>query len=229
MRVDSSQPPERWLLYSGNYQPVLTRVLKQHTPPGGYCLDIGANLGFYTINLAQWVGPAGHVAAFEANPAMVERVQDNIALNQFSNVMVVSAAVHSEPGSLEFYISHSPGKSSVHEIGNPLNKIVVPAVTIDDYVSDHDWPRLDVIKIDIEGNDCQALLGSSKTLARFLPFIVFEYKHTTPPPIAQAVFALLATLDYELWSVSSNGKRLTFNLQTSGLIDNDIMCVPPAR
>lgn len=69
MQPDSRQPAERWLLYSGNYQPALTLILKQRTPSGGYCLDIGANLGFYTIKFARWAGPTGRVVAFEANPA----------------------------------------------------------------------------------------------------------------------------------------------------------------
>jgi len=57
MTLDSRQDAERWLLFSGNYQPALTAFLKRHTPPGGTCLDVGANLGFYTLNFAQWAGP----------------------------------------------------------------------------------------------------------------------------------------------------------------------------
>ena len=50
-----------------------------------------------------------------------------------------------------------------------MSTIVVPAITLDDYAADHASPRLDVIKMDIEGNDCQALLGAAKRLLSFDP------------------------------------------------------------
>jgi len=229
MVVDSNQAAERWLLYSGNYQPALTFILQQHSPPGGYCLDIGANLGFYTIKFGQWVGGTGYVAAFEANAAMVERIQDNVALNGFSQVTVVSAAVHSQPGQVEFFVSSDPGKSSVNQIDKATKKIVVPAIVIDEYVSEHHLPRLDVIKMDIEGNDCNALLGAVNTLTHFRPFLVFEYKNTTPPEIADRAFSLLADLDYQLYSLSRNGEQLRFDWKTSRLTQTDIICIPADR
>jgi FkbM family methyltransferase len=226
MLVDSNQPAERWLLYSGNYQPALTHILRQHTPAGGYCLDIGANLGFYTLKFARWAGLAGQVVAFEANPAMVERIAQNVALNGYSHVNVVSAAVHNQPGSIEFYVSSSPGKSSVNQIDNAVKKITVPALTIDEFISERAWPRLDVVKIDIEGNDCNALLGACQTLDRFRPFVVFEYKRAVLPQIAQEAFGLLASLKYQLWSLSPGGKRLRFDWQSSVLAHSDIICTP---
>lgn len=227
--VDSNQPAERWLLFSGNYQPALTHILQQHTPPGGCCLDIGANLGFYTVKLARWVGAAGRVAAFEPNPAMLDRIERNVALNQFAQVEVVNAAIHHQSGHIEFYISSSPGKSSVNPIVNAVTKTIVPALTIDEYMAAQDWPRLDVIKMDIEGNDCNALSGARDTLARFRPLLVFEYKRTTPPQVAQAAFTLLASLEYQVWSLSSQGERLRFDWQTSELAQTDIVCVPSGR
>ena len=225
MYVDSRAGNERWILYSGNYQPAVTHILKQHIPPGSYCLDIGANLGFYTISMAHWVGPQGHVTAFEANPAMVKRIAQNVALNRYQTVNIVGAAVNNEPGNVEFFISENPGKSSLRQIRSAVSKIVVPGITIDEYVSGHPFARLDVIKLDVEGNDCQALLGGSQTLARFRPFVLFEYKHTTTSEIAQAAFALLANLDYQLWSLSPTGNRQPIDPPGPLLVDADIVCV----
>src|SRR5579864_4839386 len=202
MFLDSQQSAERWLMFSGNYQPALTAALKAYVPPGGYCLDIGANLGFYTLKFARWVGRNGQVAAFEANPTLVERIRINMELNHFSNISVVSAAVHNQSGQVEFYISPNPGKSSVNPMGNAIQKLVVPAVTIDEYVANVGWPRLDIIKMDIEGNDCTALLGARQTLTHFRPVLAFEYKSTTPPDTSREAFALLTGLNYTLWSLS---------------------------
>jgi FkbM family methyltransferase len=226
LAVDSRKPAERWLLFSGNYQPAITRALKQFTPAGGSCLDVGANLGFYTVELAHWVQTRGRVIAFEANPEMVDRVERNVALNSFAHVSVVSAAVHRYPGEIEFNVSASPGKSSTQPIEDPIDTLVVPSITIDGYLADHPIARLDVIKIDIEGSDCHALLGAAETLARFRPVIVFEFKATTPQAIAADAVGLLATLDYELWALSPTGRRRRFDVRVSR--DTDVLCVPPS-
>lgn len=226
MYLDSRQPAERWLLYSGNYQPALTATLKQYTPPGGCCLDVGANLGFYTIQFGQWVGSAGRVVAFEANPTLVEHIERNITLNAFEHVSVVSAAVYDQPGEIAFHISGSPGKSSIYAIDQAVETRVVPAITLDGYLSEHALPRLDVIKMDIEGTDCQALLGAAETLTRFRPLLVFEYKPSTPPEIAAEAVRLLASLGYRLWALSRAGERRPFDPQTT--TDTDVLCIPPA-
>jgi len=229
LNLDSTQPAERWLLYSGNYQPALTAALKEYVKPGAYCLDVGANLGFYTVMFAQWAGQTGHVVGFEANPTMVQRAQKNIDLNQFAHAEVVNAAVHNKAETIAFFVSSSPGKSSINAIDNPVEKIVMQSITLDDFVIARRWPRLDLIKIDIEGNDCNAILGASRILAQFHPVMAFEYKATTPIEAANAVFALLSGLGYTLQMVRRNGQRIPFNEQSARLADVDILCVPPGR
>lgn len=227
MLVDSRQPAERWLLYAGNYQPALTAILKRHTPPGGCCLDVGANLGYYAVQFGQWVGSAGRVVAFEANPVLVARIRHNVLVNAFQHVSIVSAAVSDQPGEIEFHIASSPGKSSVQAIDGEVATLVVPAITLDGYLSEYPLPRLDVIKMDIEGSDCQALLGAAATLQRFRPLIVFEYKPSTPPEIAADAIRLLTNFGYGLWALARSGERRPFDLHTT--TDTDVLCVPPAR
>lgn len=223
MRLNNQEPAERWLLFSGNYQPAVTHFLKEVTPMNGYCLDVGANLGFYTLKMAQWVGARGHVAAFEANPHMASRVRDNIALNRFSQAEVIEAAVHDVPGELEFYISTDPGKSSIYPVRDAVRKLVVKAVTLDDFLQD--WPRLDVIKMDIEGNDCLGLYGGRKAIQRFRPHIVFEYHFKTPANQSQALFELLHELKYDLRSLDKAGRLAVFDA-TSEQGHTDVICIP---
>src|SRR5690606_17148968 len=105
MRLDTRIAAERWLMVSGVYHPALTRAFRRHVPVGGYCLDAGANLGYFTLRFAHWVGPAGRVAAFEPNPAMVERIRQNVDVNSFRNVEIVLKAVHDRVGQVEFYVA----------------------------------------------------------------------------------------------------------------------------
>lgn len=212
MTIDSRQPAERWLLFAGNYQPALTAFLKRHTPPGGIALDVGANLGFYTLQFARWVGPQGRVAAFEANPALVTRIRGDLAANGFDHVAVIADPVHARIEPVSFYIAPNAGKSSIHarQVSAPVQTIACTATTIDATAAAQGWERLDIIKIDIEGNDCNALLGARDTLARFLPVIVFEYWYSTPPDVAEPAFALLDRLGYRLEALQRNGQRGPF-------------------
>jgi FkbM family methyltransferase len=231
LHVDSNDPTERWLLYAGNYQPALTHLLQTHTPVEGYCMDIGANLGFYALKFARWVGAQGRVAAFEANPWLANRIQENTRLNGFTQVDVVANAVHHEAGEITFYVSDSLGKSSVMaaHVPRPAQTLLVPAITLDTYLQQQGWERLDVLKLDIEGNDCHALLGAREALARFRPFIVFEFWYNTPSEITEAVFDLLKSLNYSLSYLLLDGRQIPFDRQqrTDGHVD--VVCLPPSN
>lgn len=228
LSLDSRQSAERWIIYSGNYQPAVTQILRQYTKPGDFCLDVGANLGFYTIKLGRWVLPGGKVAAFEANPSMINRIRQNIALNNFTHVSVIQKAIHNKLGTSSFYIRADPGKSSIHghRATESDQQITVETLTIDEFIAQSRWDRLDIIKIDIEGNDCNALLGAAQALRCFRPFIVFEYARDTPPETADAAFSLLAALDYGVQVLHANGELAPFDWRTLQKKHVDVICRP---
>jgi FkbM family methyltransferase len=228
LALDSRHAAERWLMYAGDYQPALTAVLKQRTRPGYFCLDIGANLGFYTIKFGRWVLPGGRVAAFEANPVLAGRIAHNADLNRFSHVSVIDRAVHNQPGPLTFYVASSPGKSSIdsRRVSDPAQQITVQAITVDEFMAESGWQRLDVIKLDIEGNDCNALLGAQRALKRFQPFIVFEYWYNTPPATAEAAFSLLTNLGYKLHVLVPDGQQSLFDWRALHSGHCDVICDP---
>jgi len=193
--VDTRIPYERNVFWVGDAQRGLTYTLRQHTPAGAYCLDVGANIGFYALKLARWAGANGRVASFEPDPNAQKRLRHNLSLNPDLQVTVIPKAVYAQAGKLEFHVAES-GLSSVEQIAGAVENITVEATTIDDFMREVGWTRLDVIKIDIEGSDHSALVGARETLRRFRPFLVFEggaeSEHT------EAAFALLAELGYTL-------------------------------
>lgn len=208
MHLDSRNGTERALLFFGDYTSSVSDFLKTHTPPGGYCLDIGSNLGFYALHLARWAGSTGKVAAFEANPAMIEKIQQNLSLNAFSNIELVPKAVHHQKTTLQFNLNTDPAKSSLYRKDETAHTITVETITIDDYVQS--WPRLDVIKIDIEGNDCHALLGARQSLERFHPPVIFELQPWTPHPEREAALEMLQNLGYSLFVLENDSRRNPF-------------------
>jgi FkbM family methyltransferase len=226
--IDSHKPSERELLFVGDRHRGLTWLLRQHTVPGAYCLDVGANLGFYALKLAHWAGPQGRVAAFEANPALLTRIEQNRALNHLENIDIVPQAVTRVGGTTtRFYIAANPELSSITPQSQAEQEIEVKTTSIDEYIAQHQWPRLDVIKMDIEGHDCAALLGACTSIARWRPFIAFEYAYDTDTETARAAFDLLADNGYTLQALTLKTGQLGAIDWRQGAGSKDVICVPP--
>src|SRR5215207_10049861 len=134
MRIDTRQPPERGIFFAGDRHRAVTTAMRQHVPPGAFCMDIGANIGFYTLKLAHFAGAAGRVAAFEANPNLIKRIQENIALNHINTVDIVPKAVSQTEGQVQFYVAANSELSSLDYSEHAQEHITVEAVTIDTYV-----------------------------------------------------------------------------------------------
>ena len=227
--VNTGVQHERYIMFRGINQPALEHVLRQRTKPRAHCLDIGVLHGLFTLKFARWAGPEGKVISVEANPTFVARLNESIALNGFDNIEQIHAAVHNQPGDIEFLIAHQPGQSSIHAhmVKDMLQeKITVPAIVIDDLIAEKGWDRLDVIKVDIEGNDCTALLGARQAIARFKPFIAFEW-HESDPDIIAAVQDFLTNLGYRFEYLMMSGERGPFHWKRNGDRLFDVLCFPP--
>lgn len=134
------------------------RLIAAYLPAGGTFVDIGANCGLYTVFGARAAGPKGRVLAIEPLPQMAERTALNVALNGLDNVTLVHGAVGPEEGTLTFHaLPHQLGQSSMIEVPGsvPLKVQVRPLLAL---VKEAGIQRIDVLKIDVEGYEDQALL-----------------------------------------------------------------------
>jgi FkbM family methyltransferase len=146
---------------------------------------------------------------------MVERIRAHVALNEFETVTVIDRPAHLYEHEIPFTILSDPGKSSLYagETPGAVETLMLPAVKVDTVVAEQGWTRLDAIKMDIEGHDCYGLLSARETLARFRPFIVFEYWYITVPEVAEQAFRLLADLGYSLQGLRPDGVEVPFDWQ----------------
>jgi tRNA G37 N-methylase Trm5 len=76
----------------GSFEPAETELMRQRVRPGATVLDIGANIGYFTLLMARCVGPSGHVYAFEPEPKNFELLQHNVRRNNYANVTCGQAA-----------------------------------------------------------------------------------------------------------------------------------------
>lgn len=146
------------------------------TKPGMQVIDVGANVGFYTILLGKFVGPTGHVWSFEPFPPAVNYIKQNVELNLLSNITIVEKAVAEKTGMLDFNV-FPEGCDVYNSLGatnrpeeklQAVRKISVAVTSIDDIADDIGIKKIDLIKIDVEGAEERVLRGA-KNIIRFSP------------------------------------------------------------
>lgn len=149
-----------------SWNPVEYGAFRASVRPGDVVLDIGANAGAYTVLFAQWVGPRGHVFAFEPVPSIARALAAQVALNDLSHrVTIVEAAAGASAGRSTLV---APGLTGLNRRPAPGeltgNRIEVPVLTIDEICSSAGVSP-DVIKIDVEGTELEAFRGAARTIA----------------------------------------------------------------
>ncbi|CAN1500362.1 fkbM_fam, methyltransferase, FkbM family [Burkholderiaceae bacterium] len=145
-------------VWSDRYERTLFRKGIQ---PGMVVVDIGANIGIYTIFFARLVGIHGKVLAFEPDPKNFKFLKKNVA--QLSQVIACHAAVGSSSGSIALYLS--PELNVDHQIfdaGDARKSIEVPLFSLDDYFQS--GRRIDWIKLDVQGAELMVLQGAQRTI-----------------------------------------------------------------
>jgi FkbM family methyltransferase len=187
----------RWL---GTYEPELQSALREFLLPGNTVYDVGANIGYVTLMLAHHTGAAGCVFAFEALPANVARIQKNVALNNLSNVNVISAAVTDKTAPVTFYVHDSVGMGKAAGSAGRAEEqykaeITVPGLSLDDFVYQQGNPVPQAVKMDIEGGEVLALPGMQRILREARPVLFLELHG---PEAGKVAWETLGTAGYSL-------------------------------
>jgi FkbM family methyltransferase len=140
--------------------------------PGQVFVDVGANVGYYTLLASRLVGDGGHIFAIEAHPRMAELLSRNVIINGRHNVSTWQRAAWSQSETLKFHARrHFASNSSAGSLGDRDLELLhddeevleVQAVQLDEILADA--PRVDLIKIDVEGSEVQVVTGLAETLA----------------------------------------------------------------
>jgi len=144
------------LIMHGIFAPGETAALAALLKPGMAFVDVGANIGYFSLLAARAVGPRGRVYAFEPEDENYELLVKNIKANGYENVTPVKQAVSDSAGETTFYLRDDNlcAHSMVPRTGGKT--VIVPTVTLDEYFKDK---KVDVIKVDVEGAESSVLRG----------------------------------------------------------------------
>jgi FkbM family methyltransferase len=155
---------------------VTSDFIRRILAPGMVMFDVGANVGYYALTAAKRVNPGGRVFAFEAAPAVAERLRENVVMNGLGNVSVIHGAVCDRDGEIEVRIHRDDSEgNSLVDFAPDWEAVRVPAITLDDFAARQHINRVDVMKIDVEGAEHLVLSGASGLLSRpGRPVIVLE-------------------------------------------------------
>lgn len=168
------------LLSKNNYEAAEIRLVKQSIKTDMTVVDIGANIGYFTLLFSQLSGKNGRVLAFEPEPENLGFLEKNIQVNNCKNIEVVAVALAESKGYIDFFVpEHTRSTASmvasnlIYEKG--VNKISVPTESLDEYLSSIGVSKVDFIKIDVQGAENIVFKGGQKTLAQEHLSIMMEY------------------------------------------------------
>ncbi len=208
MELDLAESLQGLLYYYGYYERDLTRFIESIIRPGSVMVDVGANIGTFTL-LAASLGATCY--SFEASPTVCATLRRNIALNEFGNITVRECAVSDHTGEASFFLyedvgkNNSCGQSAFFRRG-PGREIKVPLETLDSALSD--LTRVDFIKTDVEGADFLVLRGANAILERFHPVLAIEATEELANKLGGSVAEILDLLfghGYQVYSLSRHG------------------------
>lgn len=151
------------LLQQGEYEPHMTETLENILKPSGVFVDIGANEGYFSILAGRIVGSTGRIIAVEPQERAALILAENIKLNALSNVTVVRAAVSDRVGQASLHLSPDTNTGSTSLIQTTRYRLPTEAVqtaTLSELFERYRIEVADLVKVDIEGFEYEAILGS---------------------------------------------------------------------
>lgn len=184
---DRSLTPD--LVLDGVYDPAFVRFLERSITPGAVAVDVGANIGIFSVRLAQLVGPSGSVLALEADPDIHRILQENLDMNYVSGwARALEVAAYSSSSQLTFHrtarfrgngsLLQNDSSTTTTYASEAYSTVTVQGVPLDEILCVFDEVHL--VKIDVEGAERHVLEGLARTIDEGrLRSLAIEFVQTT--------------------------------------------------
>lgn len=202
-----------------NYEAELSAIILKFVKPGSVFLDIGANVGYFTLLAAKTVGISGHVYSIEPSPVIRKELIRNLQLNNYENrISIYDIAAWNKTDDLIFNQGplHHQGISSFRKLDEPLCQFKAHAMPLEQVVPYKD-KKINFIKLDIEGAEYQALIGMKDIISECRPYMAMEltYKYLSQlgHSSADVLDLLIKEYKYKVYEYTYSGKFYEANLE----------------
>lgn len=204
-------------IYGGDFELKERQFLNALLRPGDVFVDVGANIGLFTLIAARCAGNTGRIYAFEPCAKTYQRLMANVELNRLINVSCHQLALSDSVDQLDMNISldgyEAWNSLAQPTMGNSFGVETVNCTTWDDFAREHDLVgRVTVMKIDVEGWEARVLLGGSKTLSRIdAPTLQVEFSEEASRSAGTSctkLYQLLEDLGYQMFIFDARLRRL---------------------
>lgn len=229
MKVLPSEFIGRYLFFYGEYEGEVVHLFKHLLSPGDSAVDVGANIGLFTLLASRLCGPKGRVYSFEASPEVLGILKHNVRINHASNIVLHECAVGNGDGVVRFHLAESRnmGLGSMRSLGGSRDRsVTVPVGRLDMLVPQS--TRIKLLKVDVEGAEPMVLKGARGIIERDLPFIVLELTDAYSRQLnccAAEALSLLWEFGYSLHNIGDSYREI-LDPPTDQV---NLLCVPPGR
>jgi FkbM family methyltransferase len=245
MFLDTDEPQQRQVYWTGIYDRVAVETLTRYLPDGGVLVDVGAGVGsicLFALKACINSGKNVTVHAFEPMGLNYDRLVRNTSLNDLAGqVSCHKVALGAERGALNLCFRGGAGAAAVVQTHPEISLLAgqrmerASVETLNEWVTDHELSRLDVLKVDIEGAEPLMFRGAIRTIERFLPVILAEFNHWWAQhhgfSIAEHCFEPLWDLGYRAFRQDSYRRswKQVSGRPAAGPSMEDTLWIPPGR
>lgn len=199
---------QQHIFFLGGYEAAELKAAEHFIKADSVFIDIGANVGLYAVHLSKTITTAGKIICFEPFSTNFNALRENIALNNLSQIQIEKLAVGAQQETLKLYcnpVLQNSGMISATPMENGYTE-VVDAVSLDFFFKEHPLNKIDLIKIDIEGYEYNALCGMQQTLTVFQPTLLIEIFNDGPTDTNSLQCEnFLKALDYKKYFIGDDG------------------------
>ena len=216
--LTSSGYVDRCISTEGIFEEHSTQLIKKLVRKGDIVLDVGANIGYYSVIFSKLVGNNGKVLCFEPTNHYRKVLEKNLAANNIHNAEVFAFGLSNKSEELEIHIGECSATLHPPDMQGCRNSETINLKSLDDFLQEYKLAKINFIKIDIDGHEPLLLEGAWKTLEKYDPVVLLEVNHLNYYMAGFTVWDLYDLLKNKGYKIYHEEKLIEFRTKTEFLI-----------
>lgn len=225
---------ESRIYFFGAYEPIEAFLFCSLVQPDMHIVDAGANIGFYSLLLSSKLSDRGRVFAFEPVPVNLEKLKSNIAQSGRTKIDVIENGLWDKEDTLKFSLDSAHGDNAGSYTAGKTDEEGIafecPVRSMDSYLDDGTIPKVDLIKMDIEGAELFALKGAAQVLDLYQPTILMEINQQACARFgyrSEEIDNILLPKGYKIFRIESLPQNSGFIESTKNIIQSNVLFLSP--